>query len=150
MELGLKDKIAIVTGGARGIGKSTVEGYANEGTSVVISDILFDAAQDLAEKACHSPVGWTPDGLVCSSCGTSLEAIHFQILAAPAERDRVLAKQPAKTEQGEDAWASVPVKMSDVVRTKEIRTEEDLEKALKELREAVDHELARRRRVILH
>jgi meso-butanediol dehydrogenase/(S,S)-butanediol dehydrogenase/diacetyl reductase len=50
MELGLKGKIAIVTGGARGIGKSTVEGFVNEGTSVVISDILFDAAQELAEK----------------------------------------------------------------------------------------------------
>ena len=50
MELGLKGKIAIVTGGVRGIGKSIVEGFVNEGTSVVISDILFDAAQELAEK----------------------------------------------------------------------------------------------------
>ena len=50
MELGLKGKITIVTGGARGIGKSIVEGFAKEGTSVVISDILFDLAQELAEK----------------------------------------------------------------------------------------------------
>ena len=50
MELGLTGKVAIVTGGARGIGKSIVEGFAREGASVVISDILLDVAQELAEK----------------------------------------------------------------------------------------------------
>ena len=50
MELGLTGKVAIVTGGARGIGKSIVEGFAKEGANVVISDILLDVAQELAEK----------------------------------------------------------------------------------------------------
>ena len=50
MELGLTGKVAIVTGGARGIGKSIVEGFAKEGASVVISDILLDVARELAEK----------------------------------------------------------------------------------------------------
>ncbi len=54
MELGLKGKVAIVTGGARGIGEGIVEGFAREGASVVISDILLDAAQELAEKLTRS------------------------------------------------------------------------------------------------
>ena len=50
MELGLTGKVAIVTGGARGIGKSIVEEFVKERANVVVSDILFDAASELAEK----------------------------------------------------------------------------------------------------
>jgi meso-butanediol dehydrogenase/(S,S)-butanediol dehydrogenase/diacetyl reductase len=50
MELGLKGKVAIVTGGARGIGGSIVEGLVREGANVVIGDILFETAQELAGK----------------------------------------------------------------------------------------------------
>ena len=50
MELGLKGKVAIVTGGARGIGQSVVEGFAREGASLVIADLLLEAAQGLARK----------------------------------------------------------------------------------------------------
>jgi 3-oxoacyl-[acyl-carrier protein] reductase len=39
MEMGLKDKVAIVTGSGRGIGASTAAAFAAEGAKVVVSDI---------------------------------------------------------------------------------------------------------------
>jgi len=50
MELGLRGKVAIVTGGARGIGGNIVEGFVREGANVVIGDILYDNARELAQK----------------------------------------------------------------------------------------------------
>lgn len=50
MELGLRGKVAIVTGGAGGIGKSIAEGFAREGADIVIGDLLLEAAQKLAER----------------------------------------------------------------------------------------------------
>jgi len=41
----LKDKVAIVTGGAQGIGRSFCLGMANEGAKLVISDIDLEAAR---------------------------------------------------------------------------------------------------------
>ena len=41
----LKDKVAIVTGGAYGLGNAYATGYANEGAKVVIADINFEAAK---------------------------------------------------------------------------------------------------------
>ena len=36
----LKDKVAIVTGSARGIGEAVVRDFLNEGAKVIIADIL--------------------------------------------------------------------------------------------------------------
>jgi acetoin reductase-like protein len=45
----LKDKVAIVTGGARGIGEAIVRAYAKEGAKVVIADIETAKAEELAK-----------------------------------------------------------------------------------------------------
>lgn len=50
MDLGLKDKVAIVTGGGMGIGVVIVEGFVKEGASVVIADVRLDDAQRVAQK----------------------------------------------------------------------------------------------------
>jgi NAD(P)-dependent dehydrogenase (short-subunit alcohol dehydrogenase family) len=44
----LKDKVAIVTGAARGIGKAIAERYAKEGAKVVIADLNEQGAKDAA------------------------------------------------------------------------------------------------------
>ena len=53
MDLGLKDKVAIVTGGSEGIGKATAISMANEGAKVVIcartQQTLDDAAKEISD-----------------------------------------------------------------------------------------------------
>ena len=46
----LKDKNAIVTGGARGIGEAIVRAYAAEGAHVAIADVEIDKARALAAE----------------------------------------------------------------------------------------------------
>ncbi|MET3320493.1 UNVERIFIED_ORG: NAD(P)-dependent dehydrogenase (short-subunit alcohol dehydrogenase family) [Peribacillus simplex] len=41
MNLGLKDKTALVTGGSRGIGKAIAVAFAKEGTNVVICGCVW-------------------------------------------------------------------------------------------------------------
>src|SRR3954452_24030155 len=45
----LDGKVAIVTGGAGGLGKATVELFVKEGASVVIADVHVDAGEELAD-----------------------------------------------------------------------------------------------------
>ena len=48
--LNLKDKVAIVTGGASGIGKAVCQGLAEVGATVVVADIIEDGAKSTAQE----------------------------------------------------------------------------------------------------
>ena len=48
--LGLEDKVAIVTGGASGIGRACCEGLAAAGAKVVIADVDEEGAKDAVEE----------------------------------------------------------------------------------------------------
>ena len=45
----LQGKVAVVTGGARGIGRAIVERYVKEGARVFIADLQIGLAQEVAE-----------------------------------------------------------------------------------------------------
>lgn len=52
----LKDKIAIITGAGRGIGRATALRFAEEGASVVVADLDMDKAQAVADEI-NSQIG---------------------------------------------------------------------------------------------
>ena len=46
----LKDRVAVVTGGASGIGAATCRRLASEGAHVVVVDVADDAGEALADE----------------------------------------------------------------------------------------------------
>jgi len=46
----LKDKVAVVTGGAAGIGRATAQLFAREGASVVVADLNEEVGRDLVRQ----------------------------------------------------------------------------------------------------
>ncbi|MFJ3056762.1 3-hydroxybutyrate dehydrogenase [Herbaspirillum sp. NPDC087042] len=50
----LKDKVALITGSASGIGKEIAVEYAKQGAKVVIADLALDAAKATAEEIARS------------------------------------------------------------------------------------------------
>jgi 3-oxoacyl-[acyl-carrier protein] reductase len=58
----LKDKVAVITGSARGIGYSIAEKFASEGATVIILDLFKEAVDEAVAKLLTS--GYKADGFV--------------------------------------------------------------------------------------
>src|SRR5690348_1750870 len=82
MDLGLKGKIAVVTGGSAGIGLAVAEGLAAEGVGVVLAARHADAVREAASKiaAAH---GVRAIGIACDLA----TAEGADSLIAAVERD---------------------------------------------------------------
>lgn len=108
MELGLKDKVAIVTGSARGLGAATARRLAEEGAKVVITDINEELAQ--ATAAALRADGFNAHCVIAnvtkaddvqrlvSETVATFGAVHILVNNAGAPRDKYLVKM------SEDDW----------------------------------------------
>ena len=70
----LKDKVAIVTGSASGIGKEIAKTFVREGAKVVIADLNLDAA-----KAAAAELGGDGVALAVAMDVTKEEAVDAQV-----------------------------------------------------------------------
>lgn len=108
MDLGLKDKVAIVTGSARGLGAAMVRRLAEEGAKVVVTDIQAELAQATAAAlkrsghAAHCVVADITKAadvqrLVDETVAT-FGGVHILVNNAGMPRDKYLVKM------SEDDW----------------------------------------------
>jgi len=117
LKLGLKDKVAIVTGSGRGIGAVTARALAEEGAKVVITDI--DPKTTEATRAALEADGYAAIGVVCdvtdkaqvdTLVARTIEAfgaVHILVNNAGFPRDNYITKMP---EQDWDAVVGVILK----------------------------------------
>ncbi|WP_285413262.1 3-oxoacyl-ACP reductase FabG [Variovorax sp. efr-133-TYG-130] len=108
MDLQIKDKVAIVTGSARGLGAATARRLAEEGAKVIITDILREQAEATAAALrddglqAHCVVaditkGAEVQGLVDEAVA-HFGGLHILVNNAGFPRDRYLVKM------SEDDW----------------------------------------------
>jgi NAD(P)-dependent dehydrogenase (short-subunit alcohol dehydrogenase family) len=74
----LEGKVAIVTGGARGIGASICRRYADEGARVAVADILGDEAEALAREIGRGALGVQLDVTRRASIDAMVESVTAQ------------------------------------------------------------------------
>jgi 2-hydroxycyclohexanecarboxyl-CoA dehydrogenase len=82
---GLKDKVAIVTGGGGGIGGATCRRFSEAGTTVVVFDIDQTAAERVAGAIASS--GGTATSVICDI--TDHEAVANSVAAVEAQYGKV-------------------------------------------------------------
>jgi 3alpha(or 20beta)-hydroxysteroid dehydrogenase len=97
----LKGKVALVTGGARGMGKSHVRTFAAEGASVVLGDVLDGSrVASTLDNCCYVPHDVTRAEDWTAAVGVALE--RFGRLDILVNNAGILAHQPISEMSEED------------------------------------------------
>ncbi|MHC5055434.1 MAG: sorbitol-6-phosphate dehydrogenase subunit [Planctomycetota bacterium] len=116
--LGLEGKVAIVTGGASGIGRACCEGLAAAGAGVVVADIAEDAAKKTAEELAATHGGKhiavrldvadkaSVDAMIAGTVET-LGRLDILVNNAGINIPRLLVDPAGKEELTEDIWDKV-------------------------------------------
>jgi 3-oxoacyl-[acyl-carrier protein] reductase len=117
MDLGLKDKVAIVTGSARGLGAATARRLAEEGARVIVTDINADLAKATAAAirsdglAAHAIIGditkMTDVQRLVDETVATFGAVHILVNNAGFPRDGFITKM---TEEDWDLVVDVMLK----------------------------------------
>ena len=78
----LKNKIAVITGGGRGIGKAIASQYSEQGAKVVIAEFDENSGKNTAEKigGYFFKADISDEKGVCSLCGLSLISPYLTII----------------------------------------------------------------------
>src|SRR3546814_9437555 len=100
----LQGKVAIITGGAGGIGSATAERFINEGAKVVIADLFEDRAHAVAKALGPDAVGMYYD----AGDDSSIEAAISETVKRFGRLD-ILFNNAAVTDQIGRAHVCTPV-----------------------------------------
>jgi NAD(P)-dependent dehydrogenase (short-subunit alcohol dehydrogenase family) len=76
MTFPLKGKVAIITGGASGIGRAIAEAFASKGVTVAIADLQMDAAKDFAKQLGNNASAHLCDVTSLESIATAVNEIY--------------------------------------------------------------------------
>jgi 3alpha(or 20beta)-hydroxysteroid dehydrogenase len=95
----LSNKIALITGGARGMGASHAARFIEEGASVIITDVMEEAGRSMAEElgpACHfmkldvtSKAEWTA---LVEELETQFGALHVLVANAGVAQQKFIGE----------------------------------------------------------
>lgn len=110
-QLKLKDKVAVITGSGRGIGRSIAEAFLRAGAKVVISDINQDTCNQTAKEL--KDQGGETLGVVCDV--TKTESVDALVEAVTKEWGRVdilvnnagITRDNLIMRMNEDEWQAV-------------------------------------------
>lgn len=118
MDLGLKDRVAIVTGGASNLGRAISLGFASEGARVLIADVDLDQARKVeAEAPKGAIVARKTDVTDMDSVSSAVDfavksmgGVHVLVNCAGWTIDRLFTEKPRSEWEREiavDTWGFI-------------------------------------------